>query len=94
MSDIAEDFNSRTQRIFIDLLGRARGSAAEVQSQLYIAVDQEYISQDHFDTTYDLAEKASRQIHSLIKYLEPRPNASRIREGRTAYRIDFSRGEE
>jgi len=90
MSNIAEGFNSRTQKVFIDLLGRARGSAAEVQSQLYLARDQGYISQEAFDEAYDLADTVSRQIHGLIRYLESRPNASRVQEGSIRYEIDFA----
>jgi S23 ribosomal protein. len=88
MSNIAEGFNSRTQKVFIDLLGRARGSAAEVQSQPYLARDRAYISQEEFDEAYDLADTASRQIHGLIRYLKSRPNASRVQEGHIRYEID------
>ena len=88
MSNIAEGFNSRTQKVFIDLLGRARGSAAEVQSQLYLARDRDYISPEEFDQAYDLADTASRQIHGLIRYLKSRPNASRVQEGQIRYEID------
>jgi len=89
MSNIAEGFNSRTQKVFIDLLGRARGSAAEVQSQLYLAKDREYISEEEFNKAYNLADTASRQIHGLIRYLKSRPNASRVQEGRVRYEIDW-----
>ncbi len=92
MSNIAEGFNSRTQKVFIDLLGRARGSAAEVQSQLYLARDQDYISQEGFNEAYDLADTASRQIHGLIRYLRSRPNASRVQEGHIRYEIDVKSG--
>ncbi|MFO8099343.1 MAG: four helix bundle protein [Salinibacter sp.] len=92
MSNIAEGFNSRTQKIFIDLLGRARGSAAEVQSQLYLARDRGYISQEGFDEAYDLADTASRQTHGLIRYLKSRPNASRVQEGHIRYEIDLRSG--
>jgi len=88
MSNIAEGFNSRTQKVFIDLLGRARGSAAEVQSQLHLARDRAYISQEEFKKAYDLADTASRQIHGLIRYLKSRPNASRVQEGQIRYEID------
>lgn len=87
MSNIAEGFNSRTQRIFIDLLGRARGSAAEVQSQLYLALDRAYISESQFDDGYELADKVSRQIYRLVRYLESNPNANRIREETVAYKL-------
>lgn len=36
MSNIAEGFESRTQSLFVDFLGRAKGSAGEVRSQLYM----------------------------------------------------------
>ena len=80
MSNIAEGFESRTQRIFIDLLGRARGSAGEVRSQLYIALDRGYLTKQHFEEIYKLADKASRQLYRLISYLESRPNTPRVRE--------------
>ncbi|PSQ97650.1 MAG: hypothetical protein BRD55_01920 [Bacteroidetes bacterium SW_9_63_38] len=52
--------NSRTTGRFIDYLGRARGSATEVQFQLYMALDQGCIEDGQFDTAYDCADKASR----------------------------------
>ncbi len=65
MSNIAEGFNSRTTGRFIDYLGRARGSATEVQAQLYVALDR--IDEDQFDTAYDDADKLSRQIYRFIR---------------------------
>mgnify|MGYP001765691330 CR=1 FL=1 len=44
MSNIAEGFESRTDIQFINFLGMARASAGEVRSQLYVALDQRYIS--------------------------------------------------
>jgi four helix bundle protein len=85
MSNVAEGFESRTQRLFIDLLGRARGSAGEVRAQLYVALDAGYIPRDAFDATYDLADKAARQSYRLMAYLESRPNTSRVREDATPY---------
>jgi four helix bundle protein len=87
MSNIAEGFESRTQALFIDLLGRAKGSAGEVRSQLYIALDRKYISQEQFDIAYDLADKASRQIYRFMSYLESKPNARRVREDRVEYNV-------
>jgi len=48
MSNIAEGFESRTQGLFIEFLGRARGSAGELRAQLYIALDRDYLTQDQF----------------------------------------------
>jgi len=43
--NIAEGFESRTVGVFIGLLGRAKGSAGEVRSQLHVAFDCGYISE-------------------------------------------------
>lgn len=89
MSNIAEGFESRTQNIFVDHLGRARGSAGEVPAQLYVAHDQGYLSGPEFEVTYDIADKASRQLFRLIQYLDSKPNASRIKEKSIQYQIDL-----
>jgi four helix bundle protein len=89
MSNIAEGFESRTQSVFVDHLGRARGSAGEVRSQLYVALDQDYLSETEFKTTYDLVETTSRRLFRLIQYLKSQPNASRVQEAGTAYHIDL-----
>jgi four helix bundle protein len=44
-------------------------SAAEIQSHLYVAVDQGYLLQETFDSIYAQAGKTSRIISGLIKYL-------------------------
>jgi four helix bundle protein len=89
MSNIAEGFESRTQSVFVDHLGRARGSAGEARSQLYVALYQDYLSETEFKTTYDLVETTSRRLFRLIQYLKPQPNASRVQEAGTAYHIDL-----
>jgi four helix bundle protein len=89
MSNIAEGFESRTQSIFVDYLGHARASAGEVRAQLYVAHDQSYLSDAEFETTYDLADKASRQLFRLIQYLKSKPNASRVQERGVEYQINL-----
>ena len=89
MSNIAEGFESRTQSVFVDYLGHARGSAGEVRAQLYVALDQDYISESEFESSHQLIETISRQLFRLIEYLKSRPNASRIQEENVAYRIDL-----
>src|SRR5262249_37989609 len=46
LSNIAEGFESRTTGLFIEFLGRAKGSAGEFRAQCYVALDAGYISQD------------------------------------------------
>jgi len=48
-------------------------SAAEVQSHLYIALNQGYIDQDQFNIIYEQANKKARIISGLIKYLRTNP---------------------
>ncbi len=49
-------------------------SAAEVQSQLHVALDQEYINKDDFDKVYEQAEVVSRMDSGFIKYLRSQLN--------------------
>ena len=69
MSNIAEGFSRRSNKEFIQFLFIAKSSAAEVQSQLYVALDQNYITQPTFDQIYNQAEKVSKLISGFIKYL-------------------------
>jgi four helix bundle protein len=72
MSNIAEGFDARTDPEFIRFLGYARRSATELQSQLYIALDQKYITQEEFDQIYAQATKTKSLIGGFIRYLERR----------------------
>jgi four helix bundle protein len=69
MSNIAEGFVRRSDKEFMQFLFIAMSSAAEVQSQLYVAVDQGYIDQITFDLIYAQANKTARIISGLITYL-------------------------
>ena len=83
MSNIAEGFESRTQAKFIDYLGHAKASAGEVRSQLYIALDLNYVAQEQFDQ----ADKASRQIARFMSYLEAHPQSRHVREEGSEYEV-------
>jgi len=85
MSNIAEGFESRTDVQFINFLGMARASAGEVRTQLYIAFDQKYISEDQFRDAYSLAEKCARQIAKFIAYLETNPRQRRVSDNDIYY---------
>ena len=69
MANIAEGFSRRGNKEFIQFLFIAKSSAAELQSHLYIALDQEYLDKGEFDELYGDVEKIQRQISSFIKYL-------------------------
>lgn len=70
MSNIAEGFARRSNREFIQFLFVSKSSAAEVQSQLYVALDQRYLSEEDFSKIYDQAEIVSRMDSGFIKYLQ------------------------
>ena len=69
MLNIAEGFARRTDKEFAQFLFVAHGSLAEVQSALYIALDQKYLEKEAFNTLYDQCNEISRMISGLIKYL-------------------------
>ena len=87
MSNIAEGFESRTQGLFAEFLGRAKGSSGELRAQLYIALDRSYVSPEQFDTALRLAETCSKQLARFMQYLQSQPNARRIREDEVAYHV-------
>ena len=69
MDNISEGFGRANKAEFITFLGVSNGSAAVVQSQLYRSFDFEYISQEEFDSAYELADIIIRKNGKLIEYL-------------------------
>ena len=69
MHNIAEGFDAGSNHEFIRFLKIARRPASEVQSQLYLALDQNYITGIELKTAYDLATETKRLINGLIAYL-------------------------
>jgi four helix bundle protein len=70
MHNIAEGFGSGSRPEFIRFLRYAQRSATELMSQLYIALDQAYITQDQFEQLRKLAEDAHATIGGFIKHLQ------------------------
>ncbi len=68
--NIAEGFSRHSNKEFIQFLFASKGSIAEVQSQLYAALDQDYISQEAFDSTYERLEVVAKQLSRFITYLK------------------------
>jgi four helix bundle protein len=69
MSNIAEGFGRGGNREFTQFLSMAKGSAAEVQEQLYVALDAGHINKEQFNELYGLANDTSGMIGGFIRYL-------------------------
>lgn len=69
MHNVAEGFDGGSNAEFIKFLRYAQRSATEVQSQLYIALDQEYLTEAQFEELYDKAAQAHSKVGGFIAYL-------------------------
>ena len=65
MHNIAEGFDAGSDAEFVRFWRYALRSATEVQSQLYVAKDQNYINQSEFDDIYDLAQQTKTRSTGL-----------------------------
>ena len=70
MSNIAEGFSRQTDREFTQFLYMAKGSVSEVQSQLYVASDLDYLSKEEFTRLYNDADEVAKLISGFIRYLK------------------------
>ncbi|MEP7134684.1 MAG: four helix bundle protein [Chloroflexota bacterium] len=69
MHNIAEGFESGSDPEFVRFLKMARRSAGEVQSQLYLALDVEYITEDERQKAHTLAMEVKKLINGMMTYL-------------------------
>ncbi|MFC1525007.1 four helix bundle protein, partial [Planctomycetota bacterium] len=69
-SNIAEGFERGSKGEFIQFLYIARGSAGEVRSQLYNALDVRHINQSEFQRGTTFCLNVSRQIALFVNYLK------------------------
>jgi four helix bundle protein len=69
MHNIAEGFDSETNAEFTRFLRYAKLSCTEVQSELYVALDEGYISLEEFREVYDHAARTRATIRGFINYL-------------------------
>ncbi len=73
MANIAEGFDSGSNKEFIRFLGYALRSATELQSHLYVTLDQGYLDQQKFNTLFALTTKCKNLISGFTRYLRSHP---------------------
>jgi four helix bundle protein len=69
-SNIAEGFERQSDKEFARFLSIAKGSCGELRSQIYIALDVNYINKEQAQDIQNKAEEISKMIAGLIKYLK------------------------
>jgi four helix bundle protein len=70
MSNIAEGFERMGENEFGRFLSMAKGSAGEVRSQLYVALDVGYLDERSFEELRAQVVEVSRMISGLASYLK------------------------
>ena len=69
MSNIADGFCRRSTKEFAGFMSAAEESLLEVQRQLRVALDQDYLDQERFDELHSKAEEVARLIADFNQYL-------------------------
>lgn len=69
VSNVAEGFGRSGTTEFRQFLAQAKGSAVELQAQLYVALDAGYIERHKFDDLYRQAGDVQNLIGGFLRYL-------------------------
>ena len=91
MDNVAEGFDRKGNKEFRQFLTIAHGSNGEVKSQLYRALDRNFITENQFDEFIKRLETISKMITGLIKYLnnsELKGSKYKVEEELTSYHLD------
>ena len=70
MDNIAEGFERGSNKEFEQFLNISKGSAGEVRSALYAAMDEGYLTSVEFEKLRDRATSVSKRCSRLITYLQ------------------------
>jgi four helix bundle protein len=70
MNNMAEGYERGSNKDFAKFLFIARGSAGEVRSMLYLAKDQNYITEEQFSDALALVVRVAQLCWGMIKHLQ------------------------
>jgi four helix bundle protein len=73
-SNIAEGKGRRTRKDFVHFLYQARGSLLELETQLSIVRELEYLDAPTFSSTLSQAEEVGRILNGLVNHLQAQPD--------------------
>jgi len=68
-SNIAEGFERGGNREFLQFLSNSKGSCGEVRDQLYVALDEGYISEGEFSALQESCFEVGRLLAGFMDYL-------------------------
>ena len=69
-SNIAERGGRRTDREFLHFLGVAHGSICELESQLYVSMELEFVNFDQIDSITAELTEIQKMLYALIQKFE------------------------
>ncbi|MEW6086853.1 MAG: four helix bundle protein [bacterium] len=70
MSNIAEGYERSGNQELIQFLSIAKGSCGEVRTQLYVAMDQEYLDKKQCEELISAFKKISIMLNNFMEYLK------------------------
>jgi len=72
MANISEGFGRSSNKDFVKFLDYSSASNCELQSHLYVALDQGYIDKAEFENLYGQSKLTGNLINGFIAYLKKR----------------------
>ncbi|OYQ38391.1 four helix bundle protein [Flavobacterium cyanobacteriorum] len=67
-SNIAEGCGRQTSKDTINFLHISRGSLYELETQCFLALDQQYLNEDVFQQIFELIQSCKRLLNGFINY--------------------------